>query len=145
MIIRALLSALAIAGCQLAQQSNPAPPRYGSGRDPGLFKGEKPKKGDENVRSLTGMVRDNNDQPVEGAIVQIKDTKSLKVRSFITQADGQYRFNSLSSDVDYEVKARFKDTESELKTLSLYDGRKQAVINLKVMSKKDREKEKSEQ
>lgn len=145
MTMRVLVSAFMMGWCAWAQQSNPTPPPQGARRDPGLFRGEKPQKGDENTRVLSGTVRNSSDAPVEGAIVQIKDTKSLKVRSFITQADGNYRFNSLSTNVDYEVKARFKDTESELKTLSLYDSRKQAIINLRVQTKAEREKEKSEQ
>lgn len=142
---RVLISVMVAAAALWAQQSNPTPPPQGARRDPGLFRGEKPQKGDENVRSLSGTVRNMKDEPVEGAVVQIKDTKSLKVRSFITQADGNYRFNSLSTNADYEIKARFKDSESDLKTLSLYDSRKQAVINLKVQTKQEREKEKSEQ
>lgn len=142
---RVLVSVLAMAACQWAQQSNPTPPPQGARRDPGLFRGEKPQKGDENVRSLAGTVRNSKDEAVEGAVVQIKDTKSLKVRSFITPADGNYRFNSLSTNADYEIKARFKDTESDLKTLSVYDSRKSAVINLRLQTKQEREKEKSEQ
>lgn len=145
MMRRVLVSVFVLAASMWAQQSNPTPPPQGARRDPGLFRGEKPQKGDENVRTVAGTVRDSNDQAVEGAVVQIKDTKSLKVRSFITQAGGNYRFNSLSTNVDYEIKARFRESESEVKTLSLYDGRKHAVINLKVQSKQEREKEKSEQ
>ena len=145
MMTRVLFFGLLIAASQWAQQSNPTPPPQGTRRDPGLFRGEKPQKGDENTRIVTGTVRNVKDEPVEGAIVQIKDTKSLKVRSFITQADGNYRFASLGTNVDYEIKARFKDTESDLKTLSVFDSRKQAIINLRVATKQEREKEKSEQ
>jgi hypothetical protein len=119
-----------------AQQSNPKPPPQGNRRDPGLFGGinkdKKDKDEDENTRAVGGVVRDEADDPVEGAVVQLKDTKSLRVRSYITKADGAYRFFGLSTNADYELRASFKDNASSTRTLSIYDSRKQAVINLKL-------------
>ena len=69
---------------------------------------EKKKKGeDENARAVGGQVRNEADEVVEGAVVQLKDAKSLKVKSYITKADGMYRFFGLSGNVDYELKASF--------------------------------------
>ncbi|MBM3737774.1 MAG: carboxypeptidase regulatory-like domain-containing protein [Acidobacteria bacterium] len=136
-----LLTGMVLASAAVAQQSNPTPPPEGAKRAPGLFKGEKPSKEDENLRSVIGVVRNDGDGIVEGAIVQIKDTKTLKVRSYITLADGNYRFNGLSTNADYEITARFQDQESDRRTLSIYDSRKQAIINLKV-AKKDKAKDK---
>lgn len=104
---------------------------------PPLFKGERrPKDQEGKSRSLSGVVRDEKDNPAEGAIVQLKDTKSLQVRSFITKEDGNYHFHGLSSDIDYQVKAERQTTASGVKTLSVYDSRKAAVINLKLEAKK---------
>lgn len=89
-------------------------------------------KNESNNRSVQGVVTDGNDSPLEGAVVQLKDTKSLHIRSFITKTNGSYHFNSLSPDVDYELRADFKGNTSAPKTLSSFDGRKSAVINLKV-------------
>ncbi len=122
----------------LAQQQEPKAPPPGRQREPGLFGGagkKKEKGGDENERAVAGYVRTSSEDAVEGAVVQLKDTKSLKVRSFITKEDGAYRFYGLSGNVDYELRANFKDMISELRTLSVFDGRKQAVINLKVQPK----------
>ena len=69
-------------------------------------------------------------------MVQLKNTKSLQVRSFITQSEGTYYFLGLSTDVDYELKAEFQRSASSVKTLSVYDSRKKAIINLKVEPKK---------
>ncbi len=88
------------------------------------------------VRSVQGSVTDATDKPVEGAVVQLKDTKTLQVRSFITKADGMYHFHGLSSNVDYELKADYQGASSSNKTLSSFDGRKQAVVNLKLEAKK---------
>ncbi len=87
---------------------------------------------DANTRSLQGTVSDSGNKPVEGAVVQLKDTKSLQIRSFYTQADGSYHFAGLSTNVDYEVKADFKGAESATKTLSVYDSRKAATVALKL-------------
>jgi hypothetical protein len=95
------------------------------------------KKGeDTNVRTVQGTVTDTNDSAVEGAVVQIKNTKTLQIRSFITKEQGGYYFHGLSPDVDYELKAEKQGAVSSQKTLSSFDSRKKAVINLKLESKK---------
>jgi hypothetical protein len=95
------------------------------------------KKGeDTNVRTVQGTVTDAADSAVEGAVVQIKNTKTLQIRSFITKEHGAYYFHGLSPDVDYELKAEKQGAASSTKTLSTFDNRKQAVINLKLEAKK---------
>ena len=59
-----------------------------------------------NSRSVMGMVTDADDKPVSGAVVQLKDMRTLQVRSFITLDDGQYHFSGLRIDIDYELSAR---------------------------------------
>ncbi|MBK7929662.1 MAG: carboxypeptidase regulatory-like domain-containing protein [Bryobacterales bacterium] len=114
----------------LAQQS-PAPGQ----KPPPFFKGDKKEK-EEATRSVSGTVRGQNDQAVEGAVVQVKDTRTLRVRSYITKADGNYFFHGLGKNVDYELKADFKGASSDKKTLSVYDSRQNAVINLKLEESK---------
>ncbi len=87
---------------------------------------------DASPRSVQGTVTDSGDKPAEGAVVQLKDTKSLQIRSFVTRADGMYHFHGLSSNVDYELKAEHQGASSGAKTLSSFDSRKSAVINLKM-------------
>jgi protocatechuate 3,4-dioxygenase beta subunit len=94
-----------------------------------------PKKGEPNVRSVQGTVTDASDNPVNGAVVQLKNTKTLQIRSFITKEDGSYYFNGLSSDVDYELRADSQGASSPTKTLSSFDSRKAATINLKLNKK----------
>ncbi len=112
----------------LAQQS-PVPGQ----KPPPFFKGEKKdKEKDEATRSVSGTVRGLKDEAVEGAVVQIKDTRTLRVRSYITKADGNYFFHGLSKNSDYELKAEFGGNASDKKTLSVYDSRQNAVINLQL-------------
>jgi hypothetical protein len=96
---------------------------------------KKEKGQDTSVRSLEGTVRDANENPVSGAVVKLKDTKTLTVRSFITAADGTYRFHGLSKNVNYEVKADYNQTSSGTRTLSVFDDRPRPIINLKLQPK----------
>lgn len=94
-------------------------------------------KNKENVtRSVSGVVTGTDDKPVVGAVVQLKDTKTKNVRSFYTQKAGDYYFHELSPDVDYELTAMFQGETSKTKTLSVFDTRKNAVVNLKLNPKK---------
>jgi Carboxypeptidase regulatory-like domain len=97
---------------------------------------EKKKKGEETTRSVQGVVTSGEDTPVSGAVVQLKDTKTLQIRSFISKENGAYYFYELSPDKDYELKADYQGATSGTKTLSLFDSRKKAIINLKLSSKK---------
>jgi hypothetical protein len=94
------------------------------------------KKSDDQNRSVKGAVTSATDQAVVGAVVQLKNTKTLQVRSFITKDDGTYYFHGLSPDIDYELKADFQGGSSGNKTLSSFDSRKEAIINLKLSAKK---------
>jgi hypothetical protein len=78
----------------------------------------------------------NDDSLVEGAVVQLKNTKTMQVRSFITKADGVYQFQGLSPTVDYELKAEAKGFMSPQRTLSTFDTRTRAIIHLRLENKK---------
>ena len=94
------------------------------------------KKGDTgDTRTVQGIVTSAEDMPVPGAVVQLKNTKTLQIRSFISQQNGSYFFNGLSTDVDYELKAESQGASSPVKTLSSFDNRKEAVLNLKLNKK----------
>ena len=90
------------------------------------------KNEDTTSRSVQGTVSDAAGTAVSGAVVQLKNTKSLQIRSFITKEQGEYYFNNLSPDVDYELRASFSGASSPTKTLSSFDSRKQAIMNLKL-------------
>ena len=87
-------------------------------------------KNQDQLRSLTGHVIDRQEQAVPKAIVYLKNTKSLLVKTYIADADGAYRFPALSPNVDYEVYAEFNGARSDTKTLSSFDNRKQFNITL---------------
>src|SRR4051812_48107838 len=93
------------------------------------------KKGDTGARSVEGVVSNPDDSPAVGAVVQLENTKTQQIRSYVTQEDGKYRFYELSTEVEYKLKADNKGQSSAAKSLSQFDSRKQAVINLKLAGK----------
>jgi hypothetical protein len=94
------------------------------------------KKKAEATRSVQGTVSASDDSPVNDAVVQLKNTKTLQIRSFITKDDGTYHFYDLSPDIDYELKADYQGASSSTKKLSSFDSRTQTVLNLKLNPKK---------
>jgi uncharacterized GH25 family protein len=84
------------------------------------------------MRTLVGQVVDKGDNPLPNAIVYLKNTKTLAVKTYIAQQDGNYRFHALSPNVDYEVHAELNGKSSDVKTLSSFDSRKEARINLRL-------------
>lgn len=88
---------------------------------------------DPNTRAVEGLVTDQGGKAVNNANVQLKDLKTLQIRSYITHEDGKYHFAGLSTNVDYELKAATESGQaSGTKTLSNFDSRKTATVDLKV-------------
>lgn len=87
---------------------------------------------DGGTRSVEGKVYNSAGKIVTGAVVQIKDLKSLQIRSFITQGGGDYRFLGLSTESDYELSASYAGASSKVKTLTVFNGHKKAVVDLKL-------------
>ena len=90
------------------------------------------KNGDATTKSVQGVVTDASGNPVPNAVVQLKDTKQLQIRSFRTTADGSYHFAGLRTNTEYELKADYEGASSGTKTLSIYDTQKTTTVNLKL-------------
>ncbi len=55
----------------------------------------------------------------------LKNIKDLTVKTYIADKQGNYRFNALSVNADYEVHAETKDgRSSDVRRLSSFDSRK---------------------
>ena len=87
---------------------------------------------DNGTRTVGGMVTAADSNPVNGAIVQLKDTRTLQIRSFVTKEDGAYHFAGLSTNDEYEIRAEHNGASSGTKRLDVYDQHKVAKINLKL-------------
>ena len=62
-------------------------------------------RGQAEVRTLVGRVVDDREQPLPKAIVYLKNTKNLAIKTYISEPDGTFRFSGLASNIDYEVYA----------------------------------------
>jgi hypothetical protein len=85
---------------------------------------------------VSGLVVDHAEAPISGAVVYLKNTKTLAVKSFITNDAGQFRFNALSPNIDYEIYAEFNGNRSGTKTVSSFDSKADVNMTLKVDTKR---------
>lgn len=84
------------------------------------------------TRSVKGLVTDQAEQPLATAVVQLKNTKTLQVKSFIADDKGAYYFHGLDPNVDYELKAQFKGVASRTRTVSSFDDRREVIYNFEL-------------
>lgn len=96
---------------------------------------KKDKARDPNIRNVQGVVSLPDGAPAEGAVVQIKNLKTLQVRSFITLEQGAYQFQNLPTTIDFELRADFKQFASPTRSLTVFDKRLDAIVNLKLEPK----------
>lgn len=85
-------------------------------------------------RVVEGKVQTAGGAAAQGAIVYLKNSKTLEVRTYISSADGSYRFGQLSSDADYTLWAEYQGKKSKEKSVSSFDTKKTFQILLKVDS-----------
>jgi hypothetical protein len=83
-------------------------------------------------RVVQGKVFGPNDEPRPGAVVYLKDMKTLGMKSFISTPDGSYHFGQLADAADYEVWAELDGKKSPTRGVSSFDQKKQYIINLKL-------------
>jgi carboxypeptidase family protein len=87
------------------------------------------------TRSIEGIVRDASGNAIAGAIVLLKNTRTLQVTSYIAQSNGAYQFYGLSTETNYEVRAQASGLTSKTKNISIFNSHKVVKIDLKVNKK----------
>jgi hypothetical protein len=112
-------------------------PTFGLGKGSSEPKREKPPE----FRTLTGAVLDKADAPVKDAVVYLRNRRTKGLTTYIADADGAFRFPNLSRTADYEIYAELKGQKSPVKTLSSFDSRTNAKINLYVGPKEEKKEE----
>ena len=135
-LLTASLVFLAAASLLCAQQPSPQDhPAAVYGND--MPKNTKPSK----LRTIFGTVKDQADNPVPGAIVQLKDLRTSKVVDFATKDDGKFAFRDLRLDVNYELVAKRGDLAAPPKKVTIYDTRNQVILTLKLEPRAAAEKQ----
>ncbi len=84
------------------------------------------------TRSVTGVVMDKRGNPLKGAAVQLENTVSLSIVSYLTRDDGRYYFHQLSKDTDFTLTAKYKRWFSKSRLLNKFDTRPTAEIDLEI-------------
>jgi phosphate-selective porin len=117
--IAAMAAAVSIAAAQQANApAGPPPDAANIGNNRSLL----PKRQKAPTsRTVSGQVVDANGQPLEGALVTLTNMATKEKREFFTKKGGRYTFEDLSFTIDYQLQARYKDSNGELKKLSQYD------------------------
>lgn len=94
------------------------------------------------TRTIEGRVLTKTGAGVPGAVVLLKDNKTLQVRSYIAQADGAYHFFGLSTEVNYTLRAEDQALTSKQKMVSVFDSHREVKLDLKLsQERKGRDKE----
>jgi hypothetical protein len=93
-------------------------------------------KHEAQLRTVHGIVTDKSEAPLTSAVVFLKNTRSNVVRSYITDAAGNYRFSGLDLNADYEIHAEKDGATSPKRNVSSFDSKKDLVLNLKIDKKK---------
>jgi len=92
-------------------------------------------KSQDQGRNVTGQVMTKSETPLPDAVVYLKNTKTLTIKSFITEKDGGYRFHGLSPNIDYEIYADYQGQKSPTKTVSSFDNRNNITLNIRIDTK----------
>ena len=88
--------------------------------------------GQTGTRDISGTVTDHEHEPLKGAVIQVENSVTLMVESFITDRDGKYRFRHLEGGTDYRVWVEFRGHRSKVRQLSKFDDNKPKAINFVV-------------
>lgn len=83
-------------------------------------------------RVVDGTVIDASSSVVSGATVFLKDLKTKTIRSFTSDAKGQFRFTQVDMAEDHELWAEKAGHKSAVKTVSQWDARKEYETELKL-------------
>ncbi len=84
------------------------------------------------VRSLSGRVTDTSHEPIRGAVVQLRNSDTREVVTYITDESGHYSFKRLDGNIDYDVWVIFRGQPSPTRSISKFDSHMVKVINFTV-------------
>jgi hypothetical protein len=84
---------------------------------------------------IQGKVFGADGNTLTGAVVYLKDLKSLEIKTYISSQDGVYRFGQLNMQDDYELWAESGGHKTKVKNISSFDSKKLFQISLHLEDK----------
>ncbi len=89
------------------------------------------------LRTVRGTVVNKDENPVDSAIVYLKNMRTQDIVTHLSDSDGKFRFSGLDLNVDYEIHAERDGWASSSHSVSNFDTRKEFVLTLKLDRKKN--------
>lgn len=82
--------------------------------------------------TVEGTVCDKSGAPVKGAVVYLQDPKTMAVRSFLSDRDGQFHFRQLPLNTDFGLWAELNGKRSQTKNISQFNSKPDLHYTLKL-------------
>jgi len=101
------------------------PPAWGSGSPSQSTKVPK-------LRTVEGIVCSKEGAPIQGAVVYLQDSKSLAVKSYLSDAQGHFHFRQLSMSADFDLWAELNGERSKTKNISQFNSKTDLSYKLKL-------------
>jgi hypothetical protein len=105
-----------------------------AGLDPLVPAGFAPPAQAQNLgqRVVMGSVVNSDSDPVAGATVFLRNSKTKSIRSYTSAKNGRFHFAQVNMAEDYDLWAEKDGKKSAVKTVSSWDARKQFETELKI-------------
>jgi hypothetical protein len=84
------------------------------------------------LRDVTGTVTDEGHEPIRGAVVELRNTKTNEVSTYLTDQAGHYTFKRLDGHTDYEIWVIFRGNHSPTRSISMFDNHTAKTIDFKI-------------
>jgi hypothetical protein len=88
------------------------------------------------LRTVEGVVCSHEGAPIQGAVVYLQDSKSLAVKSYLSDAQGRFHFRQLSMGLDFDLWAELNGKRSKTKSISQFNSKTDLQFKLKLPATK---------
>jgi hypothetical protein len=84
------------------------------------------------LRTIGGVVYSKTGAPIQGAVVYLQDSKSLVVKSYLSDAQGEFHFRRLSTSADFDLWAELNGERSKTKNISQFNSKTDLNFKLRL-------------